>query len=291
MPSCYVQIWRTGISTDTFRATEMCARKADGLVKGPFLSFALWKFKLTEFQSVVFWKSWVFKKTGLAETSGSYRISGSVNPCYESLPFSEIRSRFARFEQAETQKRMTVPLPSNPACKPLKKVCCGDDNFRISLETIFLENIQKNSFSKKKSAKWVKTSTRHGKRPPYHMPFYSIPKKRVEKNRYIGLDPGDDAMRGWGFNSPGRGWGTPLRKGDVLGWNFLLAQKRETFFSKCIGGCPNEQKSSLTFHFQEHHPKTSQHVSPMWKNLFGHKGCEFSSMMNSLLHRGNRHDW
>lgn len=153
MPSCYVQIWRTGISTDTFRATEMCARKADGLVKGPFLSFALWKFKLTEFQSVVFWKSWVFKKTGLAETSGSYRISGSVNPCYESLPFSEIRSRFARFEQAETQKRMTVPLPSNPACKPLKKVCCGDDNFRISLETIFLENIQKTLSQKKKIRK------------------------------------------------------------------------------------------------------------------------------------------
>lgn len=237
MPSCYVQIWRTGISTDTFRATEMCARKADGLVKGPFLSFALWKFKLTEFQSVVFWKSWVFKKTGLAETSGSYRISGSVNPCYESLPFSEIRSRFARFEQAETQKRMTVPLPSNPACKPLKKVCCGDDNFRISLETIFLENIQKNSFSKKKNpqSEW---RLRHDMEnvPPTICRFTPFQKNGWKK---IATSDSIPAMM-----PCGAGVLTPLEevgglrweKGRCVGLKFLVGPKKGDFFFKVYWG-------------------------------------------------------
>ena len=62
-----------------------------------------------------------------------------------------------------------------------------------------------------------------------------FPKKRVEKNRYIGLDPGDDAMRGWGFNSPGRGGGLPVESmgpdgPDVLCLKFLFGPKKGRLF-------------------------------------------------------------
>ena len=58
MPSCYVQIWRTGISTDTFRATEMCARKRMGWLKG--LSWVL-PFENSNWPS---FKVWCFESHG-----------------------------------------------------------------------------------------------------------------------------------------------------------------------------------------------------------------------------------
>lgn len=167
---------------------------------------------------------------------------------------------------------MTVPLPSNPASisAPQARVFCGDDFLGISLDTFFLKKTRNEVklCGESPTAAWLQPAS----------------------NLSI---TGDGAMRGWGFNSPGRGWRVEM--GGWLRWSFLIflfenfngPKKGTDFLQIVLGLFPNE-RSSL---------KVSFPIIQRFPNMFHRCGKTclatkelFSCMMWTVFpHQGNRH--